>query len=81
MLDYINHIMEKKLEAVEKWFIRDLKNTVKRVEIRKERDGQQKLPRERFVCLVGLLTSSATTRLYRGRAPRQRLTIFTCCHT
>ena len=29
-----------------------------------------------FVCLVGCLTSSSTTRLYRGRAPRQeRLTI------
>ena len=24
-----------------------------------------------FVCLVGFLTSSSTTRLYRGRAPRQ----------
>ena len=31
---------------------------------------------EVFVCLVGFLTSSSTTRLYRGRAPRQeRLTI------
>ena len=29
-----------------------------------------------FVCLVGFLTSSSTTRLYRERAPRQeRLTI------
>ena len=29
-----------------------------------------------FVCLYGFLTSSSTTRLYRGRAPRQeRLTI------
>ena len=29
-----------------------------------------------FVCLVGFLTSSSTTRLYRRRAPRQeRLTI------
>ena len=29
-----------------------------------------------FVCLVGFLTSSSTTRLHRGRAPRQeRLTI------
>ena len=28
-----------------------------------------------FVCLVGFLTSSSTSRLYRGRAPRQRLTI------
>ena len=29
-----------------------------------------------FVCLVGFITSSSTTRLYRGRAPRQeRLTI------
>ena len=29
-----------------------------------------------LVCLVGFLTSSSTTRLYRGRAPRQeRLTI------
>ena len=26
-----------------------------------------------FVCLVGFLTSSSTTRLYRGRAPRQSL--------
>ena len=26
-----------------------------------------------FVCLFGFLTSSSTTRLYRGRAPRQ------CC--
>ena len=36
-----------------------------------------KLPlRGLFVCLVGFLTSSSTTRLYRGRAPRQeRLTI------
>ena len=25
----------------------------------------------RFVCLFGFLTSSSTTRLYRGRAPRQ----------
>ena len=32
--------------------------------------------RDLFVCLVGFLTSSSTTRLYRGRAPRQeRLTI------
>ena len=30
----------------------------------------------KLVCLVGFLTSSSTTRLYRGRAPRQeRLTI------
>ena len=28
-----------------------------------------------FVCLVGSLTSSSTTRLYSGRAPRQCLTI------
>ena len=27
--------------------------------------------RIKFVCLVGFLTSSSTTRLYRGRAPRQ----------
>ena len=33
-------------------------------------------PRCLFVCLFGFLTSSSTTRLYRGRAPRQeRLTI------
>ena len=32
--------------------------------------------RELFVCLFGFLTSSSTTTLYRGRAPRQeRLTI------
>ena len=41
---------------------------------------RRKKPHERlfvlFVCLVGFLTSSSTTRLYRGRAPRQeRLTI------
>ena len=29
----------------------------------------------KFVWLVGFLTSSSTTRLYRGWAPRQRLTI------
>ena len=34
----------------------------------REREGE----REReFVCLFGFLTSSSTTRLYRGRAPRQ----------
>ena len=34
-----------------------------------------------FVCLFGFLTSSSTTRLYRGRAPRQSVWEFTCCHT
>ena len=29
-----------------------------------------------FVCLFGFLTSSSTTRLYRGRAPRQRVCQF-----
>ena len=29
-----------------------------------------------FVCLVGFLTSSSTTRLYRGRAPRQSVRQF-----
>ena len=33
-----------------------------------------------FVCLFGFSTSSSTTRLYRGRAPRQSDN-FTCCHT
>ena len=37
---------------------------------------QKKKGPMRFVCLFGFLTSSSTTRLYRGRAPRQeRLTI------
>ena len=34
-----------------------------------------------FVCLVGFSTSSSTTRLYRGRAPRLTSANFTCCHT
>ena len=35
-----------------------------------------KMIMKRFVCLFGFLTSSSTTRLYRGRVPRQeRLTI------
>ena len=34
-----------------------------------------------FVCLVGFLTSSSTTRLYRGRVPRLTSDNFTCCHT
>ena len=38
---------------------------------------------ERLGWLVGFLTSSSTTRFYRGRAPRQsvRSDNFTCCHT
>ena len=40
-----------------------------------ERGTGDELERQ-FVCLFGFLTSSSTTRLYRGRAPRQeRLTI------
>ena len=35
----------------------------------------------RFVCLVGFLTSSSTTRLYRGRVPKLASDNFTCCHT
>ena len=34
-----------------------------------------------FVCLFGLITSSSTTRLYRGRVPRLTSSNFTCCHT
>ena len=34
-----------------------------------------------FVCLFGFLTSSSTTRLYRGRVPRLTSDNFTCCHT
>ena len=38
-----------------------------------------------FVCLfgwlVGFLTSSSTTRLYRGQVPRLTSDNFTCCHT
>ena len=34
-----------------------------------------------FVWLVGFLTSSPTTRLYRGRVPRLTTDNFTCCHT
>ena len=35
----------------------------------------------RFVCLVGFLTSSSASRLYRGRVPRLTSDNFTCCHT
>ena len=34
-----------------------------------------------FVWLVGFLTSSSTTRLYRGRVSRLKSDNFTCCHT
>ena len=34
-----------------------------------------------FVCLFGFLTSSSTTRLYRGRFPRLTFDNFKCCHT
>ena len=34
-----------------------------------------------FVCLFGFLTSSSSTRLYRGRVPRLTSDNFTCCHT
>ena len=34
-----------------------------------------------FVWLVGFLTSSLTTRLYRGQVPRLTSDNFTCCHT
>ena len=34
-----------------------------------------------LVCLVGFLTSSTTTKLYRGRVPRLTSDNFTCCHT
>ena len=41
---------------------------------KEERVGEKE--RKAIVCLFGFLTSSSTTRLYRGRAPRQeRLTI------
>ena len=52
-------------------------------EIETERDTERDRERQRetegdrekeivcFVCLFGFLTSSSTTRLYRGRAPRQ----------
>ena len=47
--------------------------------VEREREREREKGREReslFVCLFGFLTSSSTTRLYRGRAPRQeRLTI------
>ena len=32
-------------------------------------------------CLVGFLTSSSTTRLYRGRVPRLTSDNITCCRT
>ena len=35
----------------------------------------------RLVSLVGFLTFSSTTRLYRGRVPRLTSGSFTCCHT
>ena len=34
-----------------------------------------------FVCLVGFLTSSSTSRLYRKRVPRLTSGNFTYCHT
>ena len=37
--------------------------------------------RDLFVCLFAFLTSSSTTRLYRGRVPRLTSDNFTCCHT
>ena len=48
-----------------------------RVKIReRKRERERELEGIVFVCLFGFLTSSSTTRLYRGRAPRQeRLTI------
>ena len=33
-----------------------------------------------LVCLFGFLTSSSTTRLYRGRVPRLKSDNFMCCH-
>ena len=46
--------------------------------------GEQKRERD-LVWLVGwfvgFLTSSSTTRLYRGRVPRLPSVNFTCCHT
>ena len=36
-----------------------------------ERGSKLRPPDQFFVCLVGFLTFSSTTRLYRGRAPRQ----------
>ena len=41
----------------------------------KEEEGEEEEEEDLFVYLVSFLTSSSTTRLYRGRAPRQRLTI------
>ena len=38
-------------------------------ERKRERERVRERNRER-VCLFGFLTSSSTTRLYRGRAPR-----------
>ena len=34
-----------------------------------------------FVCLLGFLTSSSTTTLYRGRVPRLTSDKCMCCHT
>ena len=35
----------------------------------------------RFVCLVGFLTSSLTTRLYHERVPRMTYDNYKCCYT
>ena len=54
------------------FLIRILEEKEREREREGEREGggaYQLLPR--FVCLFGVLTSSSTTRLYRGRAPRQ----------
>ena len=42
-----------------------------KAEIRQREKEQRERERDLFVCLVGFLTYSSTTRLYRGRAPRQ----------
>ena len=42
----------------------------------KEQEEEEEGEEEDFVCLVGFLTSSSTTRLYRGRAPRQSVLQF-----
>ena len=44
-------------------------------------DGEKRGKEGLFVCLVGFLTPSSKTRLYRGLVPGLTTDNFTCCHT
>ena len=48
---------------------------------REEGENGRSKERRRFVWLIGFLTSSSATRLYRGRVPRLTSDNFKCSHT